>query len=326
MEKETNLLDVCIAIWRGIVRFFKWIGNIIATMFRITFQRWYIILPLMIVFVVALYYWKRPSNRKYEVEGIVLLNGPTYEHFQERYKGLMRASGLTEESNLGMMLHCPTIEPKYMQKISMYPVIDVGMDGYPDFVDKNGAFSASDTTAVRMEDRACIHFKLKNKLDAFVCIEEGLLDYFNSDPVMQLEYQTYVANLERQVRFNHDQIEKLDSLTSVFYFQQNPAAQIVPTGAKSGQEIMIGNRKISLFLDDIDEHMQKTVQDDIRLARATAPVVFENHLTAWVGIYYHPLVRLVVNCFFGWILALVFGSLIVYRKEIIAFLRGGKLP
>ena len=325
MQQETNLLDVCIAIWRRIVRLCKWVVNLLVTGIRLTYQRWYIIMPIMCCFVVALYWWKRPANIKYEVEGIVLLNGPTYEHFQQRCNSLVRATGTTPETEIGTKINCPYIKPKHLQKLQTFPIIDARKDGTPDFVDFK--YSAlSDTSNIRMEDRVYIRFEYKTYLDSLEQVEEGLLRYFNTDPMMQQEYQTYFANMARRVRFNHDQLEKLDSLTSVFYFNQQPSAQLMlERDRRNNNEVLIGNHKMSLFLNDINRHMHSTMQDDILFQRATAPVVLEDHLSATSGLYYNPVVRLIVNCLVAWVLALLFGSLIVYGKEIIAFLGGGKL-
>lgn len=323
MQQEMNLLDVFVGIWRGIVRLCKWVVNLLIGSIRLTYQRWYIILPLMCCLVVALYWWKRPSNIKYEVEGIVLLNGPTYEHFQQRCNTLVRATGTTPETQIGALIGCPYLKPMHFQKLQSFAVIDARKDGTPDFVDYKYT-ALTDTSNIRMEDRACIRFTFKTYLDSLKQVEEGLLRYLNSDAMMQQEYQAYMANMERRVRFNHTQMEKLDSLTSVFYFSQPATAQVMSERDRRGNDVVIGNRKMSLFLHDINKHMDRTMRDDIRYERATAPVVLEDHLTATTGLYYHPVVRLIVNCLVGWILAVLLGSCLVCRKEIIAFLRGGK--
>lgn len=319
MNKETNLLDVCRSIWHLCIKGLCAFWALIVSMLRLTFRYWYIVFPVWGIMTAYLYYRARPEHRKYQVNAIVLLNGPSVEHFCQAYTELMCANPYSDTKNLWTLLQIEPWESSKLQKWEYFDVIDMLKDGTPDYVDFRRNASRNDTLVWRMQDRVAIRFRLLHDINLLPKVEEAMLRYFNSNPTMQKEYDIYMANMRRQAKFNHDQIEKLDSLTSAFYFQQgNSKKQLIV----NDDNMILGDRRINLFLDEINTHMGYTQVFDQRISRATAPVVLEHHLNPNGSLYYHPYVMFVVNMLLGWIVGCLIGAIVYRRKEIIAFLRG----
>ena len=317
MNKDTNLFDLLAACSRAIANACKGCWKLFCNMLRLTYRKWYIVLPLWVIFGGLYYYAHRPIRAKYKVQGIVLLNGPSVEHFNQAVSAL----ALSEPSPGRNTADRLNIDPSIAALTYRYQtrdVIDMLADGYPDFVDYKDKIIRNDTMVIHMQDRICLRFRLKHYLTALPQIEEGLLHFFNTDPDMMKAYEVYLKNLQREAKFHHDQIEKLDSLTSDFYFRQGAAVLPIDNGKET---VSFGNRGIHLFLDDIKKEMELCRQVDQRLARATAPVVFEHHLVAAPSIKYHPIVRLLLTLLIGWLGALLIAHVVERWKDINAWLR-----
>lgn len=319
MNKETNLLDLCRSVWHLCIKGLLACWALVAGMLRLTFRYWFIVFPVWGIMTAYLYYRARPEHRKYEVNAIVLLNGPSVEHFKQTYEGIMSNNPYSDTQNLWTLLQIEPGEAGKLQKWECFDVIDMLKDGTPDYVDTHHSAARNDTLVWRMQDRAAIRFRLLYDINLLPKVEEALLRYFNSNPTMQREYELYMANMRRQAKFNHDQIEKLDSLTSAFYFQQSLTQKQVTVNDRN---MILGDRRIRLFLDEINKHMNHTQIFDQRLTQATAPVVFEHHLNPGLSRYYHPYIMFVVNMLVGWLVGCLIGAIVFFRKEIIAFLRG----
>ena len=315
MDKEMNFFDLCVACWNAMCRGWKAFMRVLARMLRLSFRYWWLVISLVVLFLIAALYYSREDNVKFPVNAVVLLNGPSIQQFEQVLNPLMAGRNLPENSLLTIMM-----KQGKVTKFETFRVIDCLDDETPDYIDFKKKSHATDTVKVQMKDRLCMQFYMKTRhLDSVWVVERELLDYLNSNEVLQQSYETYMANLREEVEFNHRQAHKLDSLTSCYYYQS--AANTMP-GIYSGNGVAFyGERKIRLFLKEIykqHEHLQRA---DQRLQLATAPVTLENHFSVYPKPVNSRIKCLILFFLLGWCFACLIAEIIDRRKEIIAWLK-----
>ena len=309
-----NFWDLCVAFGRAIGRGCAAVGRWIAEMLRLTYRMWWIVLPIAVLAIAAAFYYTRPDNLKYNVRAVAVLNGPSIAQFNQRYAVLQAGQTIPADAPIASL-----VAGRKMGDFKSFRVIDVHHDLTPDYIDLKGKSSPKDTTNVQMQDRLCLQFTIKKRdIGLLSQMEKDVLDFLNADESMQLAYKAYLPNLQREVQFNHDQLEKLDSLTSQYYFHSTPGATL--TTVQDGV-IMAGDHRVHLFLKDIYEQQLRTELFDSRAQLATAPVSIENHF-ALDPAPLNPRMRfLVLFAVLGWIAGCLCGALIEQRKRLIAWLK-----
>ena len=130
--------------------------------------------------------------------------------------------------------------------------------------------------------------------------------------MIQAPYAQFRANLEREAKFHHDQIDKLDSLTSVYYFSQSSSSQL----AIEQQSLVLGAPKVTLFLDDVLEEMSVLKYTDTRLSYADAPVVMLSPFVVSSVPVNTPLKCLLLALLLGWVLSVLIALCVQYRGQL----------
>ena len=213
---EMNLLDFCKAILRGLYRAAAWVVSRFGDMIRLTYRRWWIVLLVVLLCVTAALYYARTSNRMYEVNAVATLNGVTNEMVRHAFEALDKVNPSFTQQNPATMLGIEEELAGALSRFKAYDVIDLLADSTVDVIDYRGRVSRMDTLCVHMPHMVALQFrtKLPNRLAE---VEEAVLQYLNTRPYFQALYASYHAGLVREARFHRDQVDKLDSLTSVFY-------------------------------------------------------------------------------------------------------------
>ena len=313
--REMNFFDLCVVCARAIGRGCEALWRLLAHMLRLSYRYWWLVLIVLVLAVTAAVYSTRKDNLTYKVNAIALLNGPTIQQFDQVFAPLK-----SEKMIPGEMAIAHYVADKHARGFETFRVIDCLHDNVPDYIDFKNRSTATDTTKVQMHDRLCIQFLLKSRdFILLPAIEEAVLDYLNADPVLQQAYKPYLANLQEEAAFNHRQAQKLDSLTSCYYYQ---SASTTMPGVYSGNGVAFyGERKIKLFLEDIykqHEHMQRV---DHRLQLATAPVTLENHFAIDQKPVNGRSKKLALYLLLGWCGACLLAEIIDKRKAICAWLK-----
>jgi len=143
----------------------------------------------------------------------------------------------------------------------------------------------------------------------------------NANPEMQQSYEAYIKNLREEVAFNHRQAAKLDSLTSVYYYNTSAPVQTNDRSGNTNGINFYGDRKVRLFLKDIYKQHQHLQNKDYRLQLATAPVVLENHFAVDPKPVLGRKKCLAISFLLGWCLACLIAEIIDKRKTIYAWLK-----
>ncbi len=315
MEKEMNFFDLCVAIGRAIGRAFAACWRVFERMVRLTYRYWYIVVTIVILAIAAAVYSSRNENLTYKVNAVAMLNGPSVQQFEQAYAPLLSTRMLPEEAAI-----TPFVKDHIATHFATFRVIDCLDDGTPDYIDFKRKSQPTDTVKVQMNDRLCLQFRVKVKnMHQVPAIEQALLEWFNSNEAMQQSFAVYSKNLAEEVAFNHNQAQKLDSLTSEYYFNAPSAAR--PMNYSSNGVNFYGDRDIELFLEDIYEQHDYLQKKDYRMQLATAPVTFENHFSTDPNPVNNRLKMIVVFFLLGWIFGCILAELIDKRKAIIEWLK-----
>lgn len=318
MEKDRNLIDLIVDCWNGLMRLFGMLGALVASMLRLSTRCWWVVLPVILLSLGAALYYSRPANKTYKVNAIVRLNGPSIELVRQVYKPLEQIPNTNAPIATETLLGLNSEIARRVHTFKTFEVIDCLNDSTADYVDYKQKRKQQDTVNVVMPDRLALQFRVRGNIECIPEVEQQLLQYFNNDPQLQHAYTSYLKTLDREVQFCHDQIEKLDSLTSSFYFLNQDMALSI-TRWSTG--LVIGDRRIRLFLDDIYRHIAYTRFIDERKAIATAPVVLENHFVMNARPINGRFKCLVIGLFVGWIIGCILAALVDKRKVIAAWLK-----
>lgn len=318
MDKNMNLFDLTAA-------FFRWIGKVCSGCWhlgldslRLSLHYWYISLVCIILFAGLGIYFSRPTNRIYKAEAIVYLNGPQIEDVKQVFKPLEQNFPFFPNQELGQMLGLEGNQASTLRRFETFNVIDFLNDSTIDQIDYKRKHKLTDTVNVIMPNVLCLRFRTKHP-ELVPVVGEKIISYLNSNASLQASFAKKHALQERKVKFCHDQIEKLDSLTSAFYFEQGGAAQ---AQMKWGNGMVLGRREIKLFTDEILCFYNKTEMAERELARCTAPVVLQQPFTTDPDAVNGRL-----KCtFIGLVLGYIFGCLIALavkrRKQLKEWYKG----
>ena len=314
MEREMNFWDLCVACGRGIGNLCKAAGKVLAHMLRLTAKYWYLVLPLAALGIAGAIYRTTPDKLVYRVNATAMINGASIMQFEQAFQPLRATSLLPEEAAITAF-----VKEQQVSGFDTHRIIDALHDGQADYVDFKGKSSPTDTTKVQMKDRLNIQFRVRARdMHLLPQIEQAVLDFLNKDANLQLSYEAYVQNLREEVAFNHRQVQKLDSLTSVYYFESAGAKQ---AGIGGNGVNFYGDRQVKLFLNKIYEQHMHTQQTDFKMQLATAPVVLENHFMADSKPVLSRFKCLVLYVFLMWCFGCALAELIYKRKELIAWLK-----
>ena len=315
MERELNFFDLCVLTGRAIGRGCAALGRLLGHMIRLTYRYWWIVITLVILAVAAALYYTREENTIYKANAVAFLNGVSIQQFEQAYAPFRSAKLLPEDSQLLQLM-----KEYKVSNFNTYRVIDCLGDDVADKIDFSGSSSSTDTVNVQMQDRICLQFRIKSRhLELLPEVEQEVLSILNANEALQRAYKVYLQGMEDQVKFNHSQFVKLDSLTTHYYFHGHPGSE--PLGTVRDGMVFMGDWRVHLFLDEIYDHQTHTDKMDQRMQFVTAPVVLENHFTLDPNPVNGRRKILFLFVLMGWIGGCVLAELLDKRKAINAWLK-----
>ena len=319
-HKETSLFDLiyaaCKACGRGINR----IICLLSQMIRLSWRKAYIVLPLLILGLAAGIYWTRPENRKYKVEAVLILNGPTEFDVAQALMPIEFAvdANMSETQNLQNLLQLDPGIARVTTLFEHFPVIDFRHDSVPDMIDYKRSHKRSDTLDIVMDNRIAVRFRTKN-INSVPTVQQNLLQYLNSQPQIQAAFEAKKADIERFAEFCRVQTEVLDSFIVEFYFNQGTGCQNKVRPWSPG--LVVGSREVQAMHNDMFELLERRKQVTHELSLMTAPVVLDSNFALNPEPVRNPHIWRILFMLAGWIAVAVLAWLIEDRKNILAWLR-----
>ena len=318
MEKEFNLLDFFVMSFRALGRAFRACWSAFTHVVLMMIRYWWIFVLLIGLGIVGGMYYTRFDNRIYKANAIAMINGASIPQFEQAYAPLRTVELIPNDAAIK-----PYLESKTITRFKTFYVIDAMNDGVADYTDFDCKSNSTDTLSVRMKDRMCMQFRIKGcNLPQLRDVENALLAYLNSNEALRQSYQGYVTNLREEGAFNHAQAQKLDSLTSYYYFNEKTVTPTLPANQKStGNVNLYVDTQVKLFLDDIYKQQKHMQQTDYRIQLATAPVVLENHFYLDPTPVNSRLKVMILALFFAWLISYICAELLHNRKAVSAWLK-----
>ena len=316
-SKEMNLFDLIALICRKIGSSVKALIVYLGVFLRLSFRQWWIVLIILTLSLAIGLYFSREENRIYKVDAIAILNGVSKDIVSQEFTALSKTHHNFTHQNLATIL---SISPKIASKnhsFCTYDVIDYLADDIVDYIDFDKDVPFTDTLAVRVPDMLALQFRTKDPNNVPL-LQEAILQYLNTRESILAPYAQFHANIQRTAKFHHDQLEKLDSLTSAFYFSTESQTQLQQDWSPG---FVLGRREIKLFLEDIQEEIEELYSVDQRLAYASAPVVLQTAFTVNPHAINGPIKCSVIALLLGWAFALVIVALVEQHKAIITWLK-----
>ncbi len=286
-------------LWDVIGICLKWVGKVMlacwhffAEMIRLAYRKWYIVGCLTLIGIAVGIYYSRPSNKKYKVNAIATLNGPSVKDVADYYESL--------EWNF-----------------QAFNVIDCLHDGEPDFVDYKHKNNHLDTINKCMTDQIALQFIIRDTF-GIPQKEAYILDKLNNNEAFVHSYNIFKTHLDRLYEFDKTQVEKIDSMTTLFY--SSSSAQHLQSNA---WELMMGRQEIILPNKSIDQFFTSKANRDRRYAMTTAPVVLHNHFIPQKRAENGRLKCTVLGLLIGWLLGSLLAWIVEQRKSISSWLKAG---
>ena len=284
---EIDLLDLFRRFGRWIANISRAIGKGILISIVFMLRKW---LPLGISLVagVGLSYLLKFTSEPFYTSSMVLRNNAAPIADVMSYINRLHTyciEGNTSELSKSLMMD--SIEITNIIDISAHWIIDRNRDGIPDYTDLRDRHNVYDTINVIMRDGFDVRVRIKSSQE-LITLREGLLSYINSDSLFQQRNRVRLRqDRELLARYDYD-IEQLDSLQKVKYFEETRAIQ----PKEGGQMIFLQEQKTQLVYPDIHSltHSRQSVESEIELYDDIVTVLSDFSI---------PAMRETVDCIMG---------------------------
>lgn len=310
------------SLWELIKQFFLWLGcgfascgHWFARQIKITFRKWYIVIPTTILFICLGYYFSRIENRKYKAEGMAVIHGPMAADIKEAVRPLEMAmpAHVQPSQTLAARLNCPPEYTAGIRRFNSFFVVDYLTDFTPDVVDRDFKHNYEDTLNVISNHYIVFQVYTKD-LANLQNFEDALVNYINSNPIIQEKYQRHHVTMEYELQTCNNQLNYLDSLSKVFYFNfpQGFQVDIKPYSST----LIMGKRSIDVIHDDIIELIQYKKGIESELSSCTQPLRFISHISAAPRAINNRILCLIIGCILGWLFGIGLAWLVEDRKQV----------
>ena len=136
MDNELNLFDLFLLAWRGCKRAMKALWRTCVCAIRLTIRKWWISLPVLVLFIAGALIYTRQDNLTYKVYAVAKLNGPTLNLFNEVFRPLQSGVFFNGTPEVAHYIYDRTA-----RRFETFPVIDCLRDNIIDEILKlNEAF------------------------------------------------------------------------------------------------------------------------------------------------------------------------------------------
>ncbi len=319
-QRELNLWELCLICFNAIGKACRWIWQLCTSTLRLSLQLWYIVLPLVIVGIACGAYYSRKDNRIYRVGTMVHLSGVNRTEVNHVYNALALATEdrVNSKQTLSALLGISAEQAGKLRKFETQNVLDYRCDSIPDAIDRDNKHDLADTVTVVMPNYLYLGFQTKAPQEAQL-VGQAIINYLNSNNGLQQEFFANRNVLQRKSDFCRTQINKLDSLTSVFYFEQAGRGHVRADFWNTA--LMVGDRRIKVLHPDILNLIQTTEYAEKQLVLASAPVVPLSDFVVEPKAVNSRLKCLVLGLAVGYVLGCILACAWRKRKQLVQWVR-----
>ena len=232
---EIDLLDLFNRMGRTIRKWLNALGRAILISIVFLVRRWLPLTLSIVASIVVAYIMKTTSPSIYTSDMVLrsnVIDNATMISYINRLQSL-------DKESFSETLSIPKETSDNLAGIGAYWIIDLNKDRIPDNVDYKGSHDIYDTTNIRMQDRFDIQVRIKTPQDLDL-VRDGLIKYINSDKLFQQRNNIRLAQNEELLERLKIDIENLDSLQKVKYFEETRKR----TSQTGGQIVFMQEQKI----------------------------------------------------------------------------------
>lgn len=314
-KEEIDLLELLLSIWKGIVKFFKSIIDLIIFLF--VFGLWRI--HWMLLFVIAGgglgYVFYLNSESVYSSELIAQPNGFTSVDMANYINDI---HDMCERGNKEGIANAFQISLETSEKIlnvDAFYFIDVNKDGVGDYVDYKNKFNPADTTKKIIMNRILIRADVLSN-NIFQEVDSGLIKYINDNPYLIQVNSIRKNELENLIAQADNEIAKLDSLQNFEYYEGREEG----AAGRDGQIVIMNEQQTQLYHMDKVNLLGRKLANQKALELATDPITVIKDFTEF-QVEENPKSEYLIksgfySAIFGYILLLI----IFYRRKIFSYL------
>ena len=258
---EIDLIEVFNKFGRWIINFIISIGKGVLACLAFMYHNFLLLLISVVIGFIASYILKQSEKPLYKSEitfrNNSISNADMIAYFNQLEDLVSKKNSQVVASSLSISEN----EASDLAGLSAYWVIDINHDDIPDYVDYKGKHNPADTVNVRMSDRFVVEVASLDPLN-LSNIREGLIRYAQNQPLAGNANTQRTKRLnELIVRTNID-IQELDSLQKVKYFEETRSRM-----SEAGQIVLLQEQQTQLFYHDIQNliSQRQTYEREIAL-------------------------------------------------------------
>ncbi len=311
---EIDLIDIFNRIGKWFRKCLITIGNGILKCLAFMYHNFLILIISIIIGFVVSYILKQSEKPLYKSEitfkNNTIENADMISHFNQL--GSLVAKKSNQE--IATSLSISDSEASDLVELSAYWVIDINNDKIPDYVDYKGKHNPGDTINVRMPDRFVIEVASLDPMN-LSNIREGLIRYAKNNPLTETSNNQRIKDLNELINRANIDIQELDSLQKVKYFEETRRKI-----SEGGQIVLFQEQQTQLFYRDIQNliSQRQSYEKEMALYPDVVSVIsdFSPSSTRVNTAFYYSKITVPLSFFLAIVLLLLFKN----RKKIIEVL------
>ncbi|HCI56297.1 MAG TPA: hypothetical protein PLN06_00450 [Bacteroidales bacterium] len=245
-DDEIDLVDLFNRMGRATRKGFKSLGRAFLYCFFFLIKNWFWLGLSLALGVAGSYFLKYSSEKLYNsditLRSNVIENADIIDYVNKLHT-FCKERNMVE---LASALSVDSSKVRYIKDIQAFWVIDLGNDNIPDYVDFKNSHNPRDTINVRMPDRFVVRVKTSIPQELGE-IRNGIISFIEKNQLFQQQNQLRLEQQRTLLSRIDYEIEQLDSLQKVKYFEES--RRLMPK--EGGQMIFLQEYKTQLLHDDI---------------------------------------------------------------------------
>jgi len=243
-QDEIDLLTLFTKLGEFLKKAFLGLVSLIGSILVFLLRKWYYLLIAVVLTVISALILDNITEPQYSTDLIMRSNATTNQPIMASvnklgdYAGSGNYEALSEELNLSLEV-AGTIKG-----FETYWYYDIGEDGIYDGLDTEGRY-LSDTSVVKVDNEFVIRLEISDPGIVRI-IEEGLLDYLETNPLLNALNKQRLSDLEAQLNQTQYEIEKLDSLQKREYYTNPDELR-----QKDGQIVFTSEKTVQTYHNDM---------------------------------------------------------------------------
>jgi hypothetical protein len=265
--KEINLLQLIGVFFDFLKSIALLLIGYFSYLIRLSYKYFALTIIVVLIFLSLGIYLSRPDAKIYKAEATALIYGTDIQVVMDVTKQLDAYALQNGKSSLADKLELHDSILKNIVGIKAYYILGYRKDGIAVKVDYENVDPQKDTMIVRMGDRMCLQVLTKNT-NQLPQVQNAVLKYFNSNPVMRLQFETQRTALTQQIDICKRENARIDSLAKVSYFKDSEKQLQL-----ANNSLLIGEQKKQLFYGELLNLQNTKAAAENALINHTNPIV-----------------------------------------------------